>query len=81
VTANIAEGNGRWYYKENIQFCRKSRGSLKEVLEHLIVSFDERYVNETQLLEYKVKQERCIQLLNGYIRYLKKAKPVKDEES
>ena len=36
ITANIAEGYGRYYYKENIQFCRISRGSLNETLEHFI---------------------------------------------
>lgn len=30
VTANIAEGYGRFHYKENIQFCRQARGSLFE---------------------------------------------------
>jgi four helix bundle protein len=30
VTHNISEGYGRFHYKENIQFCRTSRGSLYE---------------------------------------------------
>ncbi len=34
VTANIAEGFGRFHYQENIQFCRQARGSLDEILEH-----------------------------------------------
>ncbi|MCF8332087.1 MAG: four helix bundle protein [Bacteroidales bacterium] len=36
ITANIAEGHGRYHYQENIQFCRQARGSLTETLEHLI---------------------------------------------
>jgi four helix bundle protein len=28
VTANIAEGYGRFHYQEFVQFCRQSRGSL-----------------------------------------------------
>ena len=28
VTANIAEGFGRFGYQENIQFCRQARGSI-----------------------------------------------------
>ena len=32
VAANISEGWGRYYYKENRQFCYYSRGSLKETL-------------------------------------------------
>jgi four helix bundle protein len=30
ITANIAEGFGRYHYQENIQFSRQSRGSLDE---------------------------------------------------
>ncbi len=37
VTNNIAEGYGRYHFKENIQFCRISRGSLHEILDHLII--------------------------------------------
>jgi four helix bundle protein len=36
VTANIAEGFGRYHYQEYIQFCRQSRGSF---LNLLIISF------------------------------------------
>ena len=35
VTANIAEGFGRFSYQENIQFSRQSRGSIYEVRDHL----------------------------------------------
>lgn len=45
VTANIAEGDGRFHYQENTQFCRDARGSLKETLDHLICAFDEEYIS------------------------------------
>jgi four helix bundle protein len=32
VAANLSEGFGRYYYKENKQFCCYSRGSLHETL-------------------------------------------------
>ncbi len=32
VAANISEGYGRYYYKENKQFCYYSRGSLYETI-------------------------------------------------
>ncbi len=31
VTANLAEGYGRFSYQENMQFCRQSRGSVFEL--------------------------------------------------
>jgi four helix bundle protein len=32
VTANLAEGYGRFHYAENIQFARQARGSLYEIM-------------------------------------------------
>ena len=46
VTANIAEGYGRYHYQENTQFCRQARGSLMECLDHLICCFDESYISK-----------------------------------
>ena len=70
--ANIAEGFGRFHFRENIQFCRQARGSINETLEHVICAFDEGYIAE-HMLEGKRKQiNQCLKLLNGYISYLKK---------
>jgi four helix bundle protein len=80
ITANIAEGYGRYYFKENIQFCRTSRGSLKETLEHLITAFDEKYISENELLDFKIQIDTCGKLINGYINFLKKQQKPKDEE-
>ena len=80
VTANIAEGFGRFYFKENIQFCRISRGSLNETLEHLITAFDEKYLNEEELMNFKIKIDSCGKLLNGYINHLKKTQKPKEED-
>jgi four helix bundle protein len=41
LTANIAEGYGRFHFKENIQFCRIARGSAYELLDHLIACNDQ----------------------------------------
>lgn len=46
ITANIAEGFGRHNPQENLQFCRVSRGSLMETLEHLNTALDEDYLTE-----------------------------------
>lgn len=35
LTSNIAEGFGRYHYKENVQFCRIARGSACELMDHL----------------------------------------------
>jgi four helix bundle protein len=72
ITANIAEGHGRYHYQENIQFCRQARGSLSETLEHLICALDEGYIQEPRLSEFRNSYDQCLKLLNGYIYYLKK---------
>jgi four helix bundle protein len=74
VTANIAEGYGRFHYQENIQFCRQARGSLEECKDHLYTAFDEGYVSQELLEELFVQHKKCIALLNGYIEWLKKQK-------
>jgi four helix bundle protein len=80
VTANIAEGYGRFHHQENTQFCRVARGSLMETLDHLIVAFDEGYIDETILNSFQAKLEECIRILNGYINYLQKAKKRPDNQ-
>lgn len=74
VTANIAEGYGRFHHQENIQFCRMSRGSLTETLDHLTVALDENYISEDQFDDFKTELDRCLKVLNGYINYLRKLK-------
>jgi len=77
VTANIAEGFGRYSYQENIQFCRQSRGSVYELRDHFTTALDAGYITKEQ---YSVLDRQAIsvtKLINGYIRSTKerKAKP------
>ena len=74
VTANIAEGYGRFHFQENAQFCRQARGSLTETLDHLICALDLGYINEVDLSSHRIQYEQCLKLLNGYIAYLIKSK-------
>jgi four helix bundle protein len=74
ITANIAEGYGRYHYQEAIQFCRISRGSLLETYDHLSSALDEDYITEVIFQEFKTKQEHLLKMLNGYIAYLKRRK-------
>lgn len=74
VTANIAEGYGRFHFQENIQFCRQARGSLTEIQDHLTVALDENYITEQRSKELNEQVEECHRILNGYINYLIKSK-------
>ena len=74
ISANIAEGYGRYHYQEAIQFCRISRGSLLETYDHLTSALDENYITEVLFQELKCKQENILKMLNSYIAYLKRCK-------
>ncbi|GBE39707.1 hypothetical protein BMS3Bbin08_02338 [bacterium BMS3Bbin08] len=74
VTANIAEGYGRYHFQENIQFCRQSRGSLYETIDHLTVALDEGYIENIAFDDFKEKVFVIIRKLNGYIKYLESRK-------
>jgi four helix bundle protein len=74
ITANIAEGDGRYHYQENIQYCRIARGSINETMNHLIDAFDEEYIDEQTLNKLLEKAVTIRQILNGYIAYLQKRK-------
>ena len=74
VTANIAEGYGRYHYQENIQFCRQGRGSLYELIDHVLVSQECNYINENQAKKLLKELETAIRLMNGYIKYLRSKK-------
>lgn len=74
VTANIAEGFGRFHHQENSQFCRVSRGSLNEIIDHLIVANEEKFISDEELTNLKQQTNKCMTILNGYINYLQRAK-------
>ncbi len=74
LTNNIGEGHGRFFYQENIQFCRISRGSLMELIDDLNVCIDEGYFPLAHMEELKAEGYTVNKMLNGYIAYLKKRK-------
>lgn len=72
INSNIAEGHGRFTYKEQLHFCIQARGSLSETLNHLIDAFDCSYINKDQMTHLKSSIDQVGKLLNGYISYLRK---------
>lgn len=72
ATANIAEGWGRYHYKENVKFLLNARGSVAEVLDHALEAHSWNYITKENLAEIRNTTDSCIRLLNGYIKYLRK---------
>lgn len=71
INANIAEGHGRFTFKDQLHFCIQARGSLSEVLNHLFDALDCDYITPLQLQQYQKKYAEVASLLNGYISYLR----------
>lgn len=68
VTANIAEGFGRFGYQENAQLCRQARGSLYELRDHLTTCADEGYISLMEGKRPDSIAQSVARLLNGYLR-------------
>lgn len=68
IAANIAEGFGRYHYKENIHFCLQARGSITETMEHLCCAFDEHYISKDQFHNFTKRLQSLLRMLNAYIR-------------
>jgi four helix bundle protein len=73
TTSNIAEGFGRFHYLDNAKFCSNARGSCLEVLHHLLTAHDEGLISADLLVRGRTLVNRAVRLLNGYMRYLKRA--------
>ncbi len=72
TTRNIAEGFGRHHHKENMQHYRISRGSLYELIDDVITAYEEQYISAEEYEQGRQLINRSIQLINGYINYLKR---------
>jgi len=72
IPACIAEGHGRFTYKDQVHFCIIARGSSSELLNHLIDAYDQKFISKEVLQEYQLRIEEMQKMLNGYIAYLRK---------
>jgi len=68
VTANLAEGYGRFGYQENAQFCRQARGSVYELRDHIITCMDECFIGKEDGRKLDAMLQRVAMILNGYLR-------------
>jgi four helix bundle protein len=73
VPANIAEGIGRQYKKETIQFLHISRGSLYEVETLLNIALMVGIVNESQINLVTTLLDETQKILNGLINHLERS--------
>ena len=73
VPCNIAEGTGRNYKKDTIQFLHISRGSLYELETLLNIGIMIEILSEEAFIRITPLIDKCMKLINGLIRYYEKA--------
>lgn len=77
ITANIAEGFGRFHYADKIRFYLQARGSLKEVQNFLILAKDLHFADHEELKNIWEQTKNGERLINGLIRSADKRKTKK----
>jgi four helix bundle protein len=71
INSNIAEGHGRFTYKDQIHFCIQARGSLSETSNHLFDALDCNYISKNKFEDFSEKIEIIRRLLSGYISFMR----------
>ncbi|HEX3024817.1 MAG TPA: four helix bundle protein [Chitinophagaceae bacterium] len=71
ISANIAEGYGRYFLKENINFCFYARGSLLETKSWLRKGVTRNLIEKEKHELLLLQLETIHKKLNGYIKSLK----------
>lgn len=68
IAANISEGYGRYFYKENRQFQYYSRGSQSEIITWLTKAKNRKLISEIEYDNYMLKLEELGKRHNNYIK-------------
>ena len=72
ISANIAEGFGKYTKKDKINFYRHSCGSLNESMDWIEKSKTRKLINEKQYEYLKIELDKLPKLLNQLIYYTNK---------
>ncbi|MDP9077958.1 MAG: four helix bundle protein [Bacteroidota bacterium] len=80
ISANIAEGYGRYHYKENRNFCYFSRGSIIETKGWLKKSKIRSLITEEQYNTLFEKLQTIHLKLNVYLKFIGKSNPGKKDQ-
>jgi len=73
IAANLSEGYGRYFFKENRQFCYYSRGSLHETKTWLRKAFNRGLIIKEVFEQISSDLETLSVKLNNYIKTIGKS--------
>ncbi|RYU90346.1 four helix bundle protein [Mucilaginibacter terrigena] len=80
IGANIAEGYGRYHYKENRNFCFFSRGSILETKGWLKKAKERNLISEEKFNMLFDKLQVIHLKLNAYLKFIGKSPGVKADQ-
>jgi four helix bundle protein len=66
IAANISEGYGRFFYKENLQFCYYGRGSLFETKTWIEKSYKRKFIPDVNYEELVERVSSVQVILNDF---------------
>jgi four helix bundle protein len=73
ISANLAEGHGRYHFNDRLKYCYYSRGSLEETKSWISKAI-RRNLIKTEISEINHALELLPKKLNAYIGSIKKAR-------
>jgi four helix bundle protein len=68
ISLNIAEGNGRWHFKERKNFFLIARGSVFECVPLLELCLRQKWITEDNYTEFREALEVMAKMLSALIR-------------
>lgn len=74
VTANIAEGFGRFHYNDKVKFYQQGRASAVELQNHILLSRDLKYLDVSSVNSLFEKTMLVLKEINGLINAIRKQK-------
>jgi len=69
ISANIAEGFGRYHKKDKIKFYYYARASTVETFDWLEKSFKRKLITQNQYLYLKEELDKLPKSINGLVKY------------
>lgn len=73
ISANLSEGFGRYHFKETINFCYYSRGSLYETKTWIVKAHKRNLISDTKFSELIESIDTIGKMLNKYIKSISKS--------
>ncbi len=77
ISANIAEGYGRYYYRESKQFYFYSRGSIQETKAWVSKCERRKIVDENMCKELLKEADTILLKLNAFIKFIAQSQKAK----